>query len=386
MQIPENPKNWKLLESRPIQQGRGRIVSIANQKGGVAKTTTSVNLAAGLALRGHRILVVDIDPQANATTGLGLDHRSLPLSTYDLLLGEASLEQVVRPTLIKGLDCAPSSVDLSGAEVELVGTMERERKLSDALVGAGARYDLIFLDCPPSLGLLTVNAMAAAQDLIVPVQCEYYALEGLGQLLGNAERVRRALNPDLRIAGFLMTMFDARTKLSSQVADEVRNHFGDLVFGTVIPRSVRISEAPSFGEPVLTLDPSSRGAISYRLLAAEVEARYALAVKPPPPPPAPPARSTLERPAARPGPVARDSATAESPAQDAAALREIDVRDETVRLSGAAASPRTEVVRGTPGPSGHGYGVKAAAPPGVTEAWPPGAPWTDSTDETEGTS
>ena len=374
MENLENPKNWKLLESRPIQAGRGRIVSIANQKGGVAKTTTSVNLAAGLALRGHRILVVDIDPQANATTGLGLDHRALPLSTYDLLLGEAQLEEVVQHTPIKGLDCAPSSVDLSGAEVELVGTMERERKLSDALQGAGARYDLIFLDCPPSLGLLTVNAMAAAQDLIVPVQCEYYALEGLGQLLGNAERVRRALNPELRIAGFLMTMFDARTKLSSQVADEVRRHFGDLVFGTVIPRSVRISEAPSFGEPVLTLDPSSRGAISYRLLAAEVEARYALAVKPPPPPPAP-----------RPTASARPDVVRTAETKDAAPLHdvdaqdqrpsEIDVRDESPATVTVPSSP--EVVRGIPGPSGHGYGVKAAAPPGVTDAWPPGAPWTE---------
>ena len=389
MDIPESPKNWKLLESRPIQEGRGRIVSIANQKGGVAKTTTSVNLAAGLALRGHRILVVDIDPQANATTGLGLDHRSLPLSTYDLLLGEATLEQVVRPTMIKGLDCAPSSVDLSGAEVELVGTMERERKLSDALAGAGARYDLIFLDCPPSLGLLTVNAMAAAQDLIVPVQCEYYALEGLGQLLGNAERVRRALNPELRIAGFLMTMFDARTKLSSQVADEVRNHFGDLVFGTVIPRSVRISEAPSFGEPVLTLDPSSRGAISYRLLAAEVEARYALAVKPPPPPPerepSPRAVASVQT-TPPPSQVAAPQVHVMPEARlDAEVHREIDVtdgshakRDEDV--------PSPHVVRGTSGPSGHGYGVKAAAPPGLTEGWPPGAPWADAgeTDNVEG--
>ena len=388
MDIPESPKNWKLLESRPIQEGRGRIVSIANQKGGVAKTTTSVNLAAGLALRGHRILVVDIDPQANATTGLGLDHRSLPLSTYDLLLGEATLEEVVRPTLIKGLDCAPSSVDLSGAEVELVGTMERERKLSDALAGAGARYDLIFLDCPPSLGLLTVNAMAAAQDLIVPVQCEYYALEGLGQLLGNAERVRRALNPELRIAGFLMTMFDARTKLSSQVADEVRNHFGDLVFGTVIPRSVRISEAPSFGEPVLTLDPSSRGAISYRLLAAEVEARYALAVKPPPPPPGPRVAATpaVQGETSRPAPSPQ-SAVVQQVNRPVEVHREIDVRDEAERNDLSATTPPT-VVRGTPGPSGHGYGVKAAAPPGLTESWPPGAPWTDhaESENTEGRS
>jgi chromosome partitioning protein len=311
------------LEARPIEAGRGRLVSIANQKGGVAKTTTAVNLGAALALRGHRILVVDIDPQANATTGLGLDHRSLELSTYDLLLGEASLEEVARPSVIENLDCLPSSLDLAGAEVELVGAIARERKLAEALEGAGARYDLIFIDCPPSLGLLTVNALAAAQDLIVPVQCEYYALEGLGQLLGNAERVRKALNPELRISGFLMTMYDARTKLSSQVAEEVRRHFGELVFGTVIPRSVRLSEAPSFGEPVLTLDPSSRGSIAYRLLAAEVEARYRLEDHSVPPPP--------------PAPV---------------------------------------TVPGTPGPAGRGFGVVTPEPPGLDAAWPRGQVWT----------
>ena len=337
------PKDWKILEARPIERGTGRLVCVANQKGGVAKTTTSVNLAAALALRGHRILVVDVDPQANATTGVGLDHRSVELSTYDLMLGETSWERVVQPTMIEGLHCAPASQDLAGAEVELVTAMARERRLGEALEPARASYDLIFLDCPPSLGLLTVNALAGAQDLIVPVQCEYYALEGLGQLLGSAERVRRALNPGLRIAGFLMTMYDARTKLSSQVADEVRRHFGDLVFGTVIPRSVRLSEAPSFGEPVLTLDPSSRGSVAYRLLAVEVETRYGLEVHVPPPP--------------------------KSASGEVEVSLEPPVREPALTAA-------------VPGPGGRGYGTVAPEPPGLIEAWPPTEPWTGSVDGT----
>ncbi len=296
------------------------MVSIANQKGGVGKTTTTVNLAAGLALRGHRVLVVDIDPQGNATTGLGLDARAAQPSTYDLLLGQSTLPEVVLATGIANLYCAPSSIDLAGAEVELAGAMARELKLREALNDTTGDYEMVFLDCPPSLGLLTVNALAAAQDLIVPVQCEYYALEGLGQLLGNAERVRRSLNPALRIVGFLLTMYDARTKLSSQVADEVRAHFGDFVYGTVVPRSVRLSEAPSFGEPVLTLDPSARGSVAYRLLAAEVEARYGLAVHVPPPPPAP---------------------------------------EQTP----------------TPGPHGRGYGVTTDIPATLDDAWPRRSPF-----------
>ncbi|MDQ3645317.1 MAG: AAA family ATPase, partial [Actinomycetota bacterium] len=263
------------MERRPgDRQAQSRIISVANQKGGVAKTTTSVNLAAALAQRGHRVLVVDIDPQANASTGLGIEHRTVTRSTYELLVHGVPLSEVAVPTAIAGLSCAPASADLAGAEIELVGALQRERKLSDALEGTTRGYDFVFLDCPPSLGLLTVNALVAAKDLIVPVQCEYYALEGLGQLLETAERIRRALNQDLRIAGLVLTMYDARTKLSSQVADEVRAHFDELVFKTVIPRSVRLSEAPSFGEPVLTLDPSSRGSIAYKLLAGEVEARY----------------------------------------------------------------------------------------------------------------
>jgi chromosome partitioning protein len=324
---PVAAAQWKLLEARP-QAGPGRIVCVANQKGGVAKTTTSVNLGAALALRGHRILLVDIDPQSNLTTGVGIDHRKVAASTYDLLIGESSLEQVVQSTGIKGLECAPASLDLAGAEIELAGAIARERKLAEALAGAEDRYDLIFLDCPPSLGLLTLNALAAAHDLIVPVQCEYYALEGLGQLLGTAERVRRSLNGELRISGFLLTMFDGRTKLSSQVADDVREHFGELVFSTVVPRSVRLSEAPSFGEPVVTLDPGSRGSVSYRLLAAEVEERYGLEIHVPPPPP-------------------------------------------------PDAEPRaTELRIGVPGPGGRGYGTTTPEPAGLDESWPRREPWT----------
>jgi chromosome partitioning protein len=324
------PRSWKLLEERPGPQPECRVVCVANQKGGVGKTTTSTNLAAALALRGHSVLVADIDPQANATTGLGLDHRRVERSTYDLLSGQASLGDIVRPTATPGLDCAPANLDLAGAEIELVKQVARERKLGTMLRAARSRYRVVLLDCPPSLGLLTINALIAAHDLIVPVQCEYYALEGLGQLLTTAERVRRTLNPDLRIAGFLLTMYDARTKLSSQVAQEVRQHFGELVFRAVIPRSVRVSEAPSYGEPVVTLQPSSRGAISYRLLAGEVEARLGLV----------------------------DSEESQESASSAS--------------GGRPEPPRAMAVAG---PAGRGYGTVTPEPVGIDEAWPPRAPW-----------
>lgn len=333
MTDPSSPRNWKLLEARRIEPGRGRLISIANQKGGVAKTTTAVNLAAGLALRGHKVLVIDIDPQSNATTGLGIDHRSIEFSTYDLITGGARFDQVVRETTIPGLHLVPSSLDLAGAEIELVGSIAREKKLAEALEGIESRYEVMFIDCPPSLGLLTVNALAASADLIIPVQCEYYALEGLGQLLGTAERIRRSLNTELRISGFLLTMFDARTNLSTQVADDVRGHFGDLVLDTIIPRSVRISESPSYGEPVLTLDPSSRGAVSYRLLAAEVEARYGLEQHPPAPP--------------QPASVSGGQVPGDEPRHHHA----------------------------TPGPGGRGYGTMAPEPPGLDGAWPRREPW-----------
>jgi chromosome partitioning protein len=337
-------KNWALLERRPIVAGAGRIVCVANQKGGVAKTTTSVNLGAGLALRGHRVLLVDLDPQSNATTGVGVERGNRP-TTYEVLTGEADVSQAAAPTKIRGLDCIAASIDLAGAEIELAGTMERENKLSLALAPAAASYDIVFVDCPPSLGLLTLNALVAAQDLFVPVQCEYYALEGLGQLLTTAERVRKALNPQLRIAGFLLTMYDARTKLSSQVADEVRKHFGRLVFETVIPRSVRLSEAPSFGEPVLTLDPSSRGSVSYRLLAAEVEELYGLEVHVPP----------------RPSP--RTDEMSKGP-------------DDVVVLDAQGHQEVLEVRKAAAGPGGRGFGAVTPEPPDLERAWPKSEPWT----------
>lgn len=312
-------KDWKILDWEEGRRAGGRVLCFANQKGGVGKTTTTVNLGAALALKGHSVLVVDLDPQANATTGLGVDRRDVARSTYDLILQDADLDEVIVGTRVPRLDLVPATVDLAGAEVELVGADARERKLAGALEGRVGRYDLTLIDCPPSLGLLTVNALAAAHDLVVPVQCEYYALEGLGQLLATAERIRRTMNSGLRISGVVLTMYDARTKLAGQVADEVRSHFPDHTFATVVPRSVRLSEAPSFGEPVLTLDPSSRGSISYRLLATEVEDRYGLA-----------ADALL--PSARPAPV--------------------------------------------PGPGGRGYGTVAPEPPGLERAWPPANPWT----------
>ena len=279
--------NWGILAPERSPRSGGVVVCVANQKGGVGKTTTCVNLAAGLALAGHRVAVVDLDPQANATTGLGIDHRAVERSSYDLITGSASLDEVAIPTPIEGLTCFPSALDLTGAEVELVAAREREHRLAEGLADATAHYQMVLLDCPPSLGLLTVNALVAASDVLVPVQCEFYALEAVARLLGSAERVRAALNPELRIGGVVLTMYDARTRLAEQVALEVRGHFNDLVFQTVIPRSVRLSEAPSFGEPVMTLDPASRGAHAYRALAAEVADRYdfggPLRRMPPPP-------------------------------------------------------------------------------------------------------
>ena len=320
-----------------------RVVCVANQKGGVAKTTTTVNVGAALALRGHSILVVDVDPQANATTGLGLDHRSVEASTYDLLVAKAPAADVIVATGIANLFCAPSTLDLAGAEIELAGAMARERRLAEALETVAGDYELVFLDCPPSLGLLTINALAAAADLLVPVQCEYYALEGLGQLLATAERVRRSLNPGLRVAGFVITMYDGRTKLSSQVTDEVRSHFGSLVYETVIPRSVRLSEAPSFGETVMTLDPASRGAIAYGLLGEEVESRYGLG----------------------PGIPQGSGGEPERPETE-----EGDPRQ--VRPAPGPGEGRVAV----PGPGGRGYGALTPVPADLDERWPRREPWT----------
>ncbi len=245
-------------------------MAIANQKGGVGKTTTAVNLGAGLAELGYRVLVVDLDPQGNATTGLGIDGRSFELSMYDVLMREAALEDCVEPTNVKNLFVAPATIDLAGAEIELVPMFSRELRLRRAIDPVVDDFDYVLIDCPPSLGLITVNGLAAARELLVPIQCEYYALEGLGQLLRNVHLVQSNLNEGLEMTTIVLTMYDARTKLAEQVADEVRKHFGSRVCKNVIPRTVRISEAPSFGQPITVFDPSSRGAIAYRELAREV--------------------------------------------------------------------------------------------------------------------
>jgi len=247
-----------------------RVISIANQKGGVGKTTTAVNLGAALAEIGYRVLVVDLDPQGNATTGLGISHRNVEGSIYDVIMNDTPVDDCVEPTSVKNLFVCPATIDLAGAEIELVPAFSRELKLKRALQSARDDYDFTLIDCPPSLGLLTVNGLAASDDVIVPIQCEYYALEGLGQLLRNVALVKSNLNPELDVRGIVLTMYDARTRLAVQVEAEVREHFGPKVYRTVVPRTVRISEAPSFGEPIIVFDPSSRGAIAYRELAKEV--------------------------------------------------------------------------------------------------------------------
>ena len=239
----------------------------------MGKTTTVVNLAAYLALSGHRTLVIDLDPQGNATSGLGLDPKASGPSVYDALIGRVQLTDVIRETGVAGLDLVPSSVALAGAEIELIEMPARERRLAASLADIEGRYERVVLDCPPSLGLLTLNALTAADGVMIPIQTEYYALEGLGQLLNTIGRVRETLNPRLEIEGVVLTMFDARTNLAVQVADEVRRHMNGTVFRTVVPRSVRLSEAPSHGLPIPLYDPASRGAQAYRSLADEVVAR-----------------------------------------------------------------------------------------------------------------
>ena len=247
-----------------------RFMAVANQKGGVGKTTTAVNLGAALAELGYRVLVVDLDPQGNATTGLGINARNLQSSIYDVLLNDLDLEDCIEPTAVRNLFLAPATIDLAGAEIELVPAFSRELRLRRALERLGDDYDFVLIDCPPSLGLLTVNGLAAATEVVVPIQCEYYALEGLGQLLRNVELVQRNLNPTLELGAIILTMYDARTKLSDQVTKEVRKHFGAKVCRNIVPRTVRLSEAPSFGQPIIVFDSTSRGAIAYRELAKEV--------------------------------------------------------------------------------------------------------------------
>src|SRR5664280_1417435 len=251
----------------------GQIIACANQKGGVGKTTTVVNLATYLAMAGEAVLVVDLDPQGNATSGFGLDRGEIVQSVYEALIEDASIGEMIVPTAIAGLSIVPSSIALAGAEVELAPLPQRERRLYRILAEIRDEYDYVVLDCPPSLGLLTVNALTAADAVIIPIQCEYYALEGLSQLIATINLVRNHLNPDLAIKGVVLTMYDSRTNLSAEVNAEVRKHLGQAVFDTVIPRSVRLSEAPSYGLPIALYRPDSKGADAYASLAAEFRAR-----------------------------------------------------------------------------------------------------------------
>jgi chromosome partitioning protein len=254
---------------------RCRVMTIANQKGGVGKTTTAVNLAASLSQHGNRVLVVDLDPQGNASTALDVDHHAGIESVYNVLVEERSISEIVTEVAdMPGLYCVPATIDLAGAEIELVPLVARESRLARSIDQLDmTRFDYVLIDCPPSLGLLTVNALVAAEEVLIPIQCEYYALEGLEQLLRTLELVRGHLNAKLRISTILLTMYDGRTRLASQVAEDVRSHFGDVVLQTIIPRSVRVSEAPSYGQSVITYDPASSGAVAYAEAARELAHR-----------------------------------------------------------------------------------------------------------------
>ncbi len=250
-------------------------VAIANQKGGVGKSTTAINLGAGLALQGEHVLIVDLDPQGNTSSGLGVDRGAIEFSTYDLLVeDDVSIEDVLEPTSVRDLHIIPATIELAGAEIELVSMMSREQRLKHALVPSLGDYDFVLIDCPPSLGLLTINGLAAADEVLIPIQCEYYALEGVTQLTQNIGLVQQNINPQLEIEGVVLTMFDGRTTLSSDVARQVREHFGGVAYKTVIPRTVRLSEAPSYGEPIEAYDGMSRGAIAYRELSREFRRRH----------------------------------------------------------------------------------------------------------------
>nr|WP_274638488.1 ParA family protein [Microbacterium bovistercoris] len=269
-----------MLEATTVElPGVTRVITVSNQKGGVGKTTTAVNLAAALASVGARVLVMDLDPQGNASTALGIPHSADTPSVYDVLIDEFPISDIVQTSPESDLlTCAPSTIHLAGAEIELVSQVAREHRLrtalDDYLATVDEKPDFVIIDCPPSLGLLTINAFTAATEVLIPIQCEYYALEGLSQLLGNVRMIQKHLNPRLHVSTIMLTMFDARTRLAQQVADEVRAHFAEQVLHTVIPRSVRVSEAPSFGQTVIAYDGQSAGAVAYREAAVEVIQRY----------------------------------------------------------------------------------------------------------------
>lgn len=262
-------------DKKPVKHtiGQTKVLAIINQKGGVGKSTTAINLAAALGEMNKQVLLIDLDPQGNASSGLGIEKSQVESCIYDVLLNDVSIEEAIIPDVTQGLDLVPATINLAGAEVELVSEMARENRLKDAVGGLRGKYDYILIDCPPSLGLLTVNALVAADKLIIPIQCEFYALEGVTKLLDSMKRVKNMLNPSLDIYGVLLTMYDGRTTLSRQVAEEVRGYFGKSAFETIIPRTVKLSEAPSFGQPITEYDPTGKGAEAYIGLAKEVISR-----------------------------------------------------------------------------------------------------------------
>lgn len=264
-----------LAEKKPVTRvvGQTKILAVINQKGGVGKSTTAINLSAALGSLGKQVLLVDLDPQGNASSGLGIDKASIQNCIYDVLLNEVPVEEAIIPDICEGVDIVPATINLAGAEVELVNVMARENRLKDALGRLRGKYDYVLIDCPPSLGLLTVNALVASDKLLIPIQCEFYALEGVTKLLESMKRVKSLLNPSLDIFGVLMTMYDSRTTLSKQVVDNVRGYFDKIVFETMIPRTVKLSEAPSYGMSIIEYDPKGKGALSYMELAKEVVKR-----------------------------------------------------------------------------------------------------------------